>query len=66
MISNKQRTALVAVAATATVVLAVAGPILADMLQAHQPQAQWWRHRHWGWHRHLWRGHWWGWRGHRW
>ena len=38
----------------------------ADMLQAHQAQAQWWRHRHWGWHRHWWRGHWWGWRGHRW
>jgi hypothetical protein len=63
MISNKQRTALVAVA---VLVLAVAGPILADMLQAHQTQAQWWRHRHWGWHRHWWRGHWWGWRGHRW
>jgi len=63
MISNKQRTALVAVA---VLVLAVAGPILADMLQAHQAQAQWWRHRHWGWHRHWWRGHWWGWRGHHW
>jgi len=36
MISNKQRTALVAVT---VLVLAVAGPILADMLQAHQAQA---------------------------
>ena len=55
MISNKQRTALVAVT---VLVLAVAGPILADMLQAHQAQAQW-RHRHWGWHRPWWHPRWW-------
>ena len=43
MITNKQRTAVVAVA---VLVLAVAGPILADLLQAHEAQAQF-RRGHW-------------------
>ena len=71
-LTSKQMTALVAVS---VIVLAVAGPILADLLQAHQAQAQrWWRgHRWWGpwrhggpwWRGHPWRGTWWhgpGWR----
>jgi hypothetical protein len=40
MISSKQRTiALSAVAIAAVMVLVIAGPILADMIQAHQAQA---------------------------
>jgi len=58
MISNKKT---IAIAGIAVLVLAVAGPVLADILASHQANAMWgwgggWRHRGWG-------GGWGGWGG---